>query len=249
MDTLYTHTSIRTFSSKQVDDTTLTRIIEGASRASNTGNMQLYSIVATRNPEKKEELCTRAHFNQNMVRQAPVILTFCADLHRFSTWCKLRNAEPEYNNFLSFYTASIDAVIAAQNACIAAEYLGLGICYLGTTNYCADAIIEILELPHLVVPVTTIALGYPDEKPELTDRLPHRGILHTETYQTYSKEEIHELYSYKETSEIYKKFVTDSNVSNLAQVFTKKRYTGENNKLFSKKLLETIKKQGFTINF
>ena len=128
-------------------------------------------------PIKKEVLdevlkLLSAHFNQEMVKQAPVVLTFCADFNRFNKWCEINKAQAGYDNFLSFYTASIDALLAAQNAAIEAEEQGLGICYLGTTTYMAKKIIDTLNLPKGVVPVTTLVVGYADETPELTDRLP-----------------------------------------------------------------------------
>ena len=81
--------------------------------------------------------------------------------------CLQRKAVPGYDNFLSFMTAAIDALLAAQNVCIAAEANNLGICYLGTTTYMAQKIIDVLHLPKGVVPVTTIVLGHPDETPDL----------------------------------------------------------------------------------
>ena len=87
------------------------------------------------------------HFNQNMITEAPVVLTFCADFNRFNKWCRLRNAEPGYDNFLSFMTAAIDALLVAQTVCIAAESKGLGICYLGTTTYNAHKIIDSVNAP------------------------------------------------------------------------------------------------------
>jgi len=84
-----------------------------ACRASTTGNMQVYSIIITRDDEKKREL-SPLHFKQKMITEAPVVLTFCADFNRFSKWCSLRNAEPGYDNFLSFITAAIDALLVAQ---------------------------------------------------------------------------------------------------------------------------------------
>jgi nitroreductase len=125
--------SIRKYTQKQVDNELLTDILIKGCRASTTGNMQVYSIIITSDTEKKSELAP-CHFNQKMVSEAPVILTFCADFNRFSKWCRLRNAEPGYDNFLSFFTAAIDALLVAQTICIAAEAEGLGICYLGTTT-------------------------------------------------------------------------------------------------------------------
>jgi len=245
MDSLFQHKSIRKFTGKAVAAGDLDLILRAAAQASNTGNMQWYSIIVTTDAAIKQELCSRAHFNQQMVVQAPVVLTFCADLQRFTQWCNQNNAEPEYDNFLSFYTATIDATIAAQNACIAAETLGLGICYLGTTNYNAQHIIDILQLPELVVPVTTVVLGYAAENAPLTGRLPMRAVVHRERYQKFSEQEITGIYKARE--EESQQFVTENSVENLAQVFTKKRYPGKNNRAFSEALLGVIGGQGFNV--
>ena len=84
----------------------------------------------------------------------------------------------------------VDALLVAQTVCIAAEAQGLGICYLGTTTYTANKIISLLNLPKGVVPVTTVTLGWPDEKPEQVDRLPLEAIIHREKYCDYSDENI-----------------------------------------------------------
>ena len=206
MDAIFKHRSIRKYKNQEIDDDILTKVLAAATRASTTGNMQVYSIVVTKDVEKKKQLW-ESHFKQDMVLQAPVILTFCADFNRFNKWCKLRNAEPGYDNFLSFYTASIDALLAAQNAALEAEHHDLGICYLGTTTYMAEKIIDILQLPVGVVPVTTIVIGYPDENPPLTDRLPVEGIVHYEEYDQYTKDRINEIYNEKENLEETKELI------------------------------------------
>jgi nitroreductase len=244
MDTILNHKSIRRFSNIPVSEQILNQILEAASRASTTGNMQTYSIIVSQNEEKKRELW-EAHFKQNMVLQAPVILTFCADFNRVDKWCDNRKAEPGYDNFLSFYTATIDALLASQNAALAAEYLGLGICYLGTTTYMARKICEILNLPQHVVPVTTIVLGFPDETPELTDRLPLEAIVHFEEYLDYSKRDIDRIYAEKEELESNKKFITENKKETLAQVFTDVRYKKTDNVYFSLEYLKVIQEQGF----
>ena len=170
-NTLLTRRTIRKYKKKEIDNKILEELLNDACRSSTTGNMQLYSIVITRDEKMKTELAP-CHFNQGMVLEAPVLLTFCADFNRFNKWCKHRNAQPGYDNFLSFMTAAIDAIIAAQTLCVAAESKGLGICYLGTTIYMAEKIIQILKLPASVVPVTAITLGWPDEYPDQVDRLP-----------------------------------------------------------------------------
>jgi len=243
-DSIFSHRSIRKYKPYPIPVNILDRILEAASRASTTGNMQVYSIVVTTDEELKKQLLS-CHFNQKMVVEAPVVLTFCADFNRFSLWCRQRQAEPGYNNFLSFFTAAIDALLAAQNACLEAENNGLGICYLGTTTYLANKIIDVLKLPELVVPVTTVVLGYPDENPPLTDRLPINAIVHQETYHDYLPEDIDKIYSEKENSVLYQSFIKEHHLETLAQVFTEKRYTRKDNEFFSEEFLKAIKKQGF----
>lgn len=243
MENLFSHTSIRKYKPTLVPQSLIDKVLEAAIRASNTGNMQLYSIVVTTEVSLKQQLCEHAHFKQAMVMQAPVVLTFCADLNRFTQWCQLRDADPGYDIFLSFYTATIDAVIAAQNACVAAESYGLGICYLGTTNYNAQQIIDILRLPPMVIPVTTVVVGYPDETPERTHRLPMEAVVHYQTYTVPNDETLAQWYAPKEQLDESKRFAAENNLQNLAQVFTQKRYTTQNNKVFSQKLLDVLHKQ------
>jgi len=183
-----------------------------------------------------------------MVKQAPVLLTFCADFNRFNKWCKLRGAEPGYDNFLSFFTAAIDALLVAQNVCIAAEDAGLGICYLGTTTYMAGKIIEVLDLPGGVVPVTTVTLGYPDEDPELTDRLPLEAVVHREKYVDYTDEDINKHYHDKELIKANQEFVKENNAESLAHVYTDVRYKKDDNILFSKTLIDVLGQQEFMNN-
>jgi nitroreductase len=246
-EAIFNHKSIRKYKADEIPESILNKILEAASRASTTGNMQVYSIVVTTDKKIKEQLW-EAHFKQDMVKQAPVVLTFCADFNRFNKWCEISNATPGYDNFLSFYTASIDALLAAQNACIEAEDNDLGICYLGTTTYMSDKIAGILNLPKGVVPVTTVVLGYPDENPELTDRLPLDAIIHKEKYNDYTNEQIKKLYFEKDNSEFTKQLLKENNKDSLAQIFTDNRYTKKDNVFFSKELLKFIEKQGFMNN-
>jgi len=247
IETMILHRSIRKYKSDVIHDSLLTKILGAGIRGSTTGNMQVYSIIINKEEEIKRKLW-EAHFKQNMVIEAPVHLTFCADFNRFSKWCEQRNAPPGYNNFLSFFTAAIDALVVAQNVCLAAENEGLGICYLGTVTYMADQIIEILSLPKLVVPVAAIVLGYPNEEPGLTDRLPLDGVIHTETYRNYSKEDIDHIFEAKENLLQNLEFIKENKLETLAQVFTEKRYSRKDNEYFSAQFLKVIEDQGFLIN-
>jgi nitroreductase len=243
-DILPERRTIRKYSSEPVDDKLLNDLLKMGCRASTTGNMQVYSIVINRDEEKKRELAP-FHFYQKMITEAPVVLTFCADFNRFNKWCRLRNAIPGYDNFLSFMTAAIDALLVAQTVCIAAESRGLGICYLGTTTYNAHKIIEVLNLPKGVVPVTTVSLGWPAEKPEQVERLSLEAIIHKESYKDYTNENIEMYYKEKERRKDSQQFVNENNKETLAQVFTDIRYKKADNIYFSKILLQVLKDQGF----
>lgn len=243
LNTLINHRSIRKYADKEISDTLLEEIIAAGVRASNTGNMQLYSIIATRDKGIKEKLAP-CHFNQPMVMNAPVVLTFCADVNRFTKWCNQRNAEVGFDNFESFLTSTVDTCLVAQNVCLAAEDKGLGICYLGTTTYNANQISDILNLPKGVVPITTVTLGFPAEEGVISDRLPINGVLHNETYTDYTPADIDAIYEKMEQDPANEKFVKENNKENLAQVFAEVRYTKSNNEHFSNVMKEYITRQG-----
>ena len=133
MDTIFKHKSIRQFSDRLPDKNLINKLLEAAVRASNTGNMQVYSIVVTTDEELRKKLA-ECHFNQP-ASKAPLHVTFCVDINRFSKWCRLRDAEPGYDNFLWFVSGATDALLASQNFSLEAEHNGLGICYLGTCLY------------------------------------------------------------------------------------------------------------------
>lgn len=245
ISTMKERRSIRKYSDRPVSEELINELLSVAMRASNTGNMQLYSVVVTRDEENKKKL-SPAHFNQPMITEAPVVLTFCADANRFVKWAEQRNAHAGFDNLQTFMTSSIDAILFAEAFAEAAEEKGLGICYLGTTTYNADKIIDILNLPELVVPITTITVGYPKEPlPAVSERLPLEAVMHKEQYSDYSPESIDILYKEKEELEVNKEFTRINNKETLAQVFTDIRYTKANNEHFSGVLMEVLKKQKF----
>lgn len=244
MDCIKNRRTIRKYKVDEIPSSLLNGLLEEAFRASTMGNMQLYSVVITRDPERKAKLAP-AHFNQPMVTGAPVVLTFCADFNRFSKWCKCRQAEPGYDNPISFLNAASDALLVTQNFCTLAEAHGLGICYLGTTIYNPDKIIELLQLPELVMPVATITVGYPDEVPAQPERLPLDGLLHEEVYSDYSPEDIDRIYKEKEAMPENQHFVTINGKETLAQVFTDIRYKKADNVYMSEVLKRTLKQQKF----
>lgn len=244
LDLLRNRRTIRKYNDMPIGEELLSELLEVAFRAPTTGGMQLYSVVVTRDNEMKQKLAP-THFNQPTVTSAPVVLTFCADYNRFVKWCEASDAQPGYDNFASFTTAMIDTLLVAQQFNTAAELRGLGCCYLGTTTYNAPQIAEILNLPRLVVPVTTLTVGFPADVPQQVERLPLEAIVHHEQYKDYTTDDIHRLYAEKEALPANKRFVEENGKATLAQVFTDVRYTKKDNEYFSRIWADFIASQGF----
>ena len=244
IDSLKTRRSIRKYADKPVGEDLLRRLLAVAERTQTMGNMQLYSVVVTRDKEMKQRLAP-AHFNQPMVTQAPVVLTVCADFNRTVRWAEQRNAVPGYDNFLSFLNAATDALLFTQTFCNLAEAEGLGICYLGTTLYMPSQIIDVLQLPRLVMPVATLTVGWPDEHPEQTDRLLLYAVVHEVVYRDDSPADIDFYYKEKEALPENRHFVEINHKETLAQVFTDIRYNKKDNEAMSAGLLQALKQQGF----
>lgn len=249
---LHAHRSIRSYANRAVDEATLERILHAATRASSSGNMQAYSIIVTSDPALREKLY-RPHFEQSMVLDAPVLLTFCADFRRMRRWIALRDAPDNFDNFMSFMIASIDAVLASQNAALAAEAEGLGLCYMGTTLASCLEISEILQCPPGVVPIVGFSLGHPAEDPAPRDRLPLELLVHREQYQDPSDEFLLQGYRQREVAG-WKRYMGDpklreatekAGVQNLAQVYTQLKYTRSSHQKYSQTVLACLKKQGF----
>ena len=241
---LKTRRTVRKYTQQPVTDELLNRLLSDAARTQTMGNLQLYSVVVTRDAAMKQRLAP-AHFNQPMVAEAPVVLTICADFRRTTDWCLQRDAAPGYDNMLSFMNAATDALLFCQTFCCMAEEIGLGLCFLGTTVYMPQLIIEALQLPQLVFPVATLTVGWPAETPLPTDRLPLESFVHQETYQPYTPERINTFYSPKEELEENRHFVEINSKQTLAQVFTDIRYTKKDNEAMSQNLLNVLYKQGF----
>ena len=244
MNSLNNRKTIRKYSQKKVSDELLYRLLEEAERTPTMGNLQLYSIVITRS-EKNKEALSPAHFNQPMIKNAPVVLTICADFRRTTIWAENRKAVPGYDNFLSFMNATTDALLYTQTFCNIAEEAGLGTCFLGTTIYMPQLIIDTLKLPKLVFPVATITLGWPDENPSQSERLPLRSIVHQEHFEDYNSDKINDFFAEKESMEENKYFVEINHKETLAQVFTDIRYTKKDNESMSEEMIKALRNQGF----
>ena len=241
MDILQTRKSIRKYKKENIEQQTLDYILKAGVRASNCGNMQLYSFVITKDEERKKQYAP-LHFNQPMVENADVVLTICADINRFNHWCEINHADKSLNNFLFLNIATIDATIAAQAITTAAESKGIGVCWLGTVNYMADEISKFLNLPDGVVPVACLTLGIPDENPPISERLPMEAVVHYETYKDYSDGDIKRFYKEIEENPVNIGYVKENNKENLAQVFSEVRYAKDGNEEFSRRYKQYVER-------
>jgi nitroreductase len=241
LEQIHRHRSVRRFKPDAVPEEALSRVLEAALRASSSGNMQSWSVIVTSDPALKRELFG-PHFEQPMAVEAPLLLTFCADFHRMRLWLDQSGAPQNFDNFMSFLIGTIDATLASQNAALAAEAEGLGLCYMGTTLASCRDIARVLQCPDHVVPVVGFALGFPDETGNVRDRLPLAGVVHREIYRDYDPERITSVYRERESAG-WKRYmeipelrcrVEEVGAKNLAQVYTLAKYTRESHVEYSK---------------
>jgi nitroreductase len=191
------HRSIRSYASRPIDDQLFQEILRSGLRSSSSGNMQTWSVIVTKDQANKEWLY-QAHRQQAMILEAPLLLTFCADVFRMREWLRINQSKQSFDDLLGFLTGAVDAIIAAQTMALAAESAGLGICYLGTTWWAANKIIDFFALPQGVFPVTSLVLGYPAEDPPLRDRLPLEVMVHHERYERLSDQQLREAHAERE---------------------------------------------------
>ncbi|MCH5236353.1 MAG: nitroreductase family protein [Muribaculaceae bacterium] len=244
MDYFENRRSCRNFTNTSISDETLYDIVRKAMRAPTCGNMQLYSVIVTKDSENLSALAN-FHFNQPASTTAPVILTICADFNRFTRWCEINNADAGFDNFHSFITALTDAVIFAQQIVTVAEMEGYGSCYLGTVNYNAKEISEFLQLPDLVVPVAALSIGVAQNEGEKVERLEPEAVLHFEKYRKDGDDKIIELHKIKDEFEPNKAFVKENRKENIAQVISEIRYPRSMNEKVSESFLKLLKEKKF----
>lgn len=183
LDLIHAHGSVRQYKPDTVSASLVETIVAAGQRASTSSNMQTFTVVAVTDKEKRAalaELCG----GQGHINQAPVFLAWCADRYRLERANQMRGYEHNAETVENFLVAAIDAAIAAQNAALAAESLGLGICYIGSIRNNTAEIIKLLELPKHVFPITGMTIGWPEKPPMIRPRFSQDAILHWEGYNT-----------------------------------------------------------------
>ncbi len=251
---LNAHRSIRAFRPDAIDPALIESVCGDAiAGGSSSGNLNSVSIILTQDEARKQHLY-ELHFKQDMVLQAPLVITFCADWFRTREWLASRGARDNFNNLLGYHVAAFDAMIVAQNVCLGFEAHGLGICYMGTTLHSMGEIGDFLELPETCVPVTSVVVGVPAEDPARRDRLPLNAFIHYEKYTTPNASELDAMYSEREkngwarcmSTPRLKALVEAHQIKNLADFYTSKvKYDPEEFAHYSEKLRSVLERKRF----
>ena len=185
IDLQLAHRSVRRFLDEPVTDEQLETVIAAAQAASQSSNLQVWSVVAVRDEGRKRRL-SRSIGGHRYVEEASVFLVWVADFRRAANIVETTGARLETIGYLeNTLVAVVDSGIAAQNALLAAESLGLGGVFVGSIRNDPEAVIAELGLPEYTFPVFGLALGVPDpsEQAGLKPRLPQSAVLHHEVYE------------------------------------------------------------------
>jgi len=195
LDVLKKHRSIRKFKPDAIEDHVLENIILAAQASASSSFIQACTIIRIKDVTKRKALRKLAG-DQAYIEEAPEFLIFCADLSRSFRCCRHHNTTPVEGLTEQFIIATVDTAIVAQSTAIAAESLGLGICYIGAIRNDPFKTSELLELPDHTYPVFGMCIGYPDEDPEVKPRLPLDVFLKDDVYQ--DKNDFRDISSYDE---------------------------------------------------
>lgn len=238
MRLLIERSSCRSFEDRPIPDDVMELILTAGVRAATGGNLQPYSIIKVENPatrKKLDELCG----DQNFVATAPVDLIFCIDLHRIARWADIEIAPFSATKaFRHFWISFQDTIIAAQNICTAADAMGLGSVYVGTTLECFRELKELLKLPNGVLPVVLLSLGYPKVRPGSKKKLGIETIVHSETYRELSDEGLIAAFEAKYPG--WRMPITEERLSAIAKVCH-----DVHGEAFAQKCVAAIRKQGY----
>ena len=196
---LFERKSIRQFTEEDIDEKTREIILLSAAQAPTAGNQQLYTVLDIRSQELKDKLALSCD-NQPFIKKAPMVLIFCADCKKWDDAYRSIGLSPRKAGAGDIVLAIEDAMIAAQNAVVAAESLGLGSCYIGDILENREYHKELLNIPDKVMPVGMLVIGYPTEsaiKREKPHRCDMKHIVHKDGYREMDGAELKQMLSYK----------------------------------------------------
>jgi nitroreductase len=238
MRVLIERASCRSFADKKIPPDVLNLILEAGNRAATGGNLQPYSIIKVENDDTKRTLA-RLCEDQDFIITAPVNLIFCIDFHRLRRWAELESAPfSATDSFRHFWISFQDTIIAAQNICTAADSMGLGSVYVGTTIDCPRELKQLLALPDSVFPVVLLSLGYPKVRPSPRKKLGIKTLVHDEKYHVPSDKDL--LAAFNTQYPDWKKEITEDRMEMFEMVC--RTVHGES---FAQCCLDAIRQKGY----
>lgn len=187
------HTSIRKFKDQAIDEQVLEEIIHAGRHSATSSFLQPYTVIRVKDPVKREKLAELCG-DQKHVKQAPVFLVFCADLHKLNVACDIQKEHMEKGYVEQLIIASVDTAIWGQSVLLAAESLEIGGVYVGGIRNKPKEVSEMLKLPEQVFPIFGMSLGYPDHTPQVKPRMPLPLVYKEEVYDTTREKELLETY-------------------------------------------------------
>ncbi|WP_428911063.1 NADPH-dependent oxidoreductase [Niallia sp. Krafla_26] len=214
IQSLLSHRSVRSYQNKPVDEEELNQIIQAVQASPNWINGQQYSIIAVKDPERKNNLAQLCG-GQKHIEEAPVFLIFCADFYRTYLASQMENKSMDaIFDIDTLIVGTTDVGIALGTAVAAAESLGLGTVPIGGIRRNALEVIKELNLPPYVIPVSGLCVGHPAQVPDQKPRLPKEAVYHEEIYQ---QEMLPLLEQY---NDVYKKYLEERAQNNRAGTWT-----------------------------
>lgn len=201
IETILNHVSVRSFTEQALTEEQIKQLVTAAQAASSASFQQAYSIIGVTDPDLKQKIAEHAG-NQPFITEGGHFFVFCADVNRHKQLAEDLNMDisETIEGIDAALVGTIDATLAAQNLVIAAESIGLGVCYIGGVRDGIIKISELLDIPEYVFPVFGLVVGYPNERNDSKPRIPFEGIYHTNRYNSNTKEILKQ---YDETTKLY----------------------------------------------
>lgn len=218
------HRSLRKFSEEKLTKDEIRSLVGAAQSASTSSYVQAYSIVGVTDPDKKQQL--REISTQSYVEHNGHLFVFVVDFYRNNELAKKFNESISYDKTENLIVGIVDASLAAQNMAIAAESMGLGICYIGSLRNDVNKVKDILDLPEATFPLFGMVVGHPTTEGSQKERLPFEAVYHENSYQRIDQVE--------PVIDEYDQSVSD---------YYKERTNGERNDKWSEQVVKTLLKK------
>lgn len=187
----FSRRSIRRFKRKQVSERVVRGIVEAGQRAPTACNLQTYTVVWVRDAEQRKRVLEACEVRSS-IREAPVVFVVCADVRRLAKVLDCLDYDHclkhGYGYSLKLFSI-VDASLMAENMTLAAECYGLGSVFIGSA-LANEKLIEVLNVPKGVLPLTLLCVGYPDEQPPTRPRWALSSVLQTDQYRDPTVEEV-----------------------------------------------------------